>query len=98
MNKLKILISVLAVVLICLPGVVALEGEDPVETVNRLTDEMILLIAAVSLFCISLGVLILIFGSSSPGLRAWGSRLIVGVLIGNFVILAAPWFLDVIRP
>lgn len=98
MNKLKLLISVLTVVLLLLPGVMALEGENPVETVNRLTDEMVLLIAAVSFFCIALGVLIMIFGSSSPGLRAWGSRLIVGVLVGNFVILAAPWFLDIIRP
>ena len=90
--------GVLAVVLLVLPGVLALEGEDPVDTVNRLSDEMILLIAAVSFFCIALGVLILIFGSSSPGLRAWGSRLIVGVIIGNFVIIAAPWLLDVIKP
>ncbi|MCK5450194.1 MAG: hypothetical protein KAI70_00350 [Candidatus Omnitrophica bacterium] len=97
MNKLKILIGVLAVMLIYLPSAIALEGENPVETVNRLTDEMVLIIAAVSLFCIVLGVLILIFGASSPSLRAWGSRLIIGVLIGNFIILAAPWFLDIIR-
>lgn len=98
MNKLKILIGVLAVILLYLPSAIAeLEGENPVETVERLTDEMILIIAAVSLFCIALGVLILIFGSSSPSLRAWGSRLIIGVLIGNFIILAAPWFLEIIR-
>jgi len=108
MVYLKLLMSVLAIVLLFIPGVMAmegenpgvmpLEGENPVETVNRLTNEVVLLIAAVSFFCIVLGVLILILGGASPGLRAWGSRLIVGVLVGNLVILAVPWFLDIIKP
>lgn len=98
MNKLKILIGVLAVVLLLLPGVVALEGENPTETFNRLTDEMIILIAAVSLFCLVIGALLIIFGGASPSLRVWGARLIVGVFLGNFIILAAPWFLSIIRP
>lgn len=98
MNKLKILMGVLAVALMCLPGVVALEGESPAETFDRLTGEMIIVIAAASFFCIVVGVLLIILGASSPSLRAWGARLIVGVFIGNFIILAAPWFLDIIRP
>ena len=98
MNKLKIIIGMLAFLLVILPGVVALEGESPVEIFDRLTVEMILVIASVSLFCIALGVAMIIGGSASPSIRAWGARLIVGVLLGNFLLLVAPWFLAILRP
>ena len=98
MDKLKILIGVLAVVLLFLPGVVALEGESPADTFNRLTDEMSVVIKAASLFFIVVGAIMIVFGGASARIRAWGAGLVVAVFLGNFVLLAAPWFLDILRP
>lgn len=98
LNGLKTIMCCLAVILLFLPSAAALTGESPADTFKRLTDELIVVIVAASFFCIVVGVLLIIIGASSPSLRAWGARLIVGVFIGNFVILAAPWFLDIIRP
>jgi hypothetical protein len=50
------------------------------------------------LFFIVLGALMIIFGGASPKLRVWGAGVVMAVFVGNFVLLAAPWFLEVIRP
>lgn len=98
MNELKILISVLAVVLIFMPGVVAIEGENPAETFDRLSNEGLLIIISVSGFFLIMGVAMIIFGGASPKIRAWGGYIIMCVLLGNFVLIAAPWVLELIRP
>ncbi len=98
MNKLNILICVLPITLLFLPVVVALEGESPADTFDRLTGEFLVLVVAASAFFIVLGVILIIVGGASPKLRVWGAGIIVAVLFGNFVLLAAPWVLELIQP
>ena len=98
MNKINIMLLAFAAALLFMPGTIALEGESPVDIFDRLTIEMILVIVSVSMFCIAIGVIMIILGSASPSIRAWGARLIVGVLLGNFLLLVAPWFLELLRP
>jgi hypothetical protein len=98
MNKLNILIGILTVALIFMPVVVGLEGESPADTIDRLTDESLVVVIAASAFFIVLGVILIIVGGASPKLRVWGAGVIVAVFLGNFVLLAAPWVLELIQP
>ncbi len=86
----------LAVILLFLPSAAALDGENPADTVDRLTDQLVLLVASLSFFAIVVGVLLIVFGPA--GLRAIGSGIIVGVIVGNIILLSAPWLLTVIAP
>ena len=98
MNQLDILTGVLAITLLFLPSVVALEGESPAETIDRLTLESLIVVVSTSAFFIVLGVILIIVGGASPKLRVWGAGMIVAVLVGNLVLLGAPWVLELIQP
>ncbi len=98
MNKINVIFGILTFSLVFVPGCMALEGESPAGIFDRLTDEMIILVVSVSLFMIVLGAVAIVFGGASPKVRAYGSYMIICVILGNFVLLAAPWFLDLLRP
>ena len=98
MNKINVIFGILAFSLIFMPGAIALEGESPTGIFDRLSDELIILVVAVSGFMIILGSIMVIFGGASPKIRAWGAYMIISVILGNFVLLAAPWFLELLRP
>ena len=98
MNKINVIFGILAFSLVFMPGCMALEGESPAGIFDRLTDEMIVLVVSVSLFMIVLGAVMIVFGGASPKIRAWGAYMIISVILGNFVLLAAPWFLELLRP
>jgi len=97
MNKINLIFGILAFSLVFMPGCMALEGESPAATFDRLTGEGIILVVSVSLFMIVLGAVMIIFGGASPKIRAWGAYMIISVILGNFVLLAAPWFLELLQ-
>jgi hypothetical protein len=98
MRKIDIFLGVLFVMVVCLPSAMALEGENPAEAFTRLTNEFIVIIFAVAGFCIVAGVLCMIIGSASATMRVFGARLVLGTLTGIFILYAAPWALDIIKP
>ena len=97
MNKINVIFGILAFSLVFMPGVIALEGESPAAIFDRLTIEGMILVIAVSGFMIILGAIMVIFGGASPKIRAWGAYMIISVILGNFVLVAAPWFIGLIQ-
>lgn len=97
MNKLNVIFGILAFSLVFMPGCLALEGESPAAIFDRLTDEGMVLVVAVSSFVVVLGAIMIILGGASPKIRAWGAYMIVSVILGIFVLVAAPWFIELIQ-
>lgn len=97
MNKINVIFGILAFSLVFMPVGMALEGESPAAIFDRLTDEGMILVVAVSSFIIVLGAIAIIFGGASPKIRAYGAYMIISVILGIFVLVAAPWFIELIQ-
>ncbi len=97
MDKKNIIFGILAFSLVFMPGCVALEGESPAAIFDRLTAEGMILVIAVSSFIIVGGAIMIILGGASPKIRAWGAYMVISVILGIFVLVAAPWFIELIQ-
>lgn len=98
MYKINVIIGMLTLAALFLPSVMALEGENPADTFDRLSNEGLVIVISISGFFLIIGAAMVIFGGASPKIRAWGGYIVMCVFAGNFVLLAAPWILELIRP
>jgi len=96
MSKLQIAISILILALMFVPSVFALEGESPVDIVDRLSAEAMLVIYAISAFFLIIGAGMFIIGGASAKTRAWGAYMIICVIGGNILLMVGPWILDIV--